>query len=133
MPDPKPINILLVEDDEVDVMTVRRAFEKARTPVAITEAQDGREALTLLQNETLPEPRIILLDLNMPRMNGIEFLQQLRSKPELESETVFILTTSKADEDRLAAYSFNVTGYIIKAGVEDFRHNLVTEIDRHFQ
>ena len=114
----KTINILLVEDDEVDVMNVQRAFKKNHIANSLHVAGNGLEALAMLRGEGTarlePTPRIILLDLNMPKMNGIEFLQALRVDEALKPISVFVLTTSNHDQDKVAAYSFNVAGYILK-------------------
>ena len=109
------LNILLVEDDEVDVMNVRRAFERNNVSNPLYVAGNGLEALEMLRNGTVPsERRLILLDLNMPKMNGIEFLQALRSDPELASAPVVVLTTSNDDQDKIDAYNLNVAGYLLK-------------------
>ena len=109
------LNILLVEDDEVDVMNVRRAFERNNVSNPLFVAGNGLEALELLRDGTVPkERRLILLDLNMPKMNGIEFLQALRSDPELASTPVVVLTTSNDDQDKIDAYNLNVAGYLLK-------------------
>ncbi len=120
MPD-KQVQILLVEDDEVDVDFLLRAFAKANIANKITVARDGYEALEILNGEgghqRLPRPYIILLDINMPRMNGLEFLHVLRQDAELGSSVVFMLTTSSAHKDMLAAYDEHVAGYILKQNV----------------
>ena len=112
------VNILLVDDDEVDVQGLKRAFAKSRIGNPITVARDGVEALEVLRGENgrakLPRPHLILLDLNMPRMNGIEFLHALRADPALGSAIVFMITTSKAEEDKARAYGHHVAGYIVK-------------------
>ncbi len=112
------VNLLLVEDDEVDIQGLKRAFSKGRIGNPITVARDGIEALELLRGENgrpkLPKPHLVLLDLNMPRMNGIEFLEQLRQDEDLKSTLVFMITTSKAEEDKQRAYGHNVAGYIVK-------------------
>jgi len=114
------MNVLLVEDDEVDIMNVKRAFKKGNVTNPLYIANNGLEALELLRGENSNSPlvptqrRLILLDLNMPRMNGIEFLQALRADPELKQTPVVVLTTSNADRDRTDAYSLNVAGYLIK-------------------
>ena len=109
------LNILLVEDDEVDVMNVRRAFERNNVSNPLYVAGNGLEALEMLRDGTVPaERRLILLDLNMPRMNGIEFLQALRADPELASSSVVVLTTSNDDQDKIDAYNLNVAGYLLK-------------------
>lgn len=116
----KVINILLVEDDEVDVMNVKRAFKKAMISNPLYVAGNGLEALSMLQGkngEAPPVPkhrRLILLDLNMPKMNGLEFLEVMRNDPELKSIPVVVLTTSDEDRDRIEAYHYNVAGYILK-------------------
>ncbi len=113
-----PVNLLLVDDDEVDVQGLRRAFAKHRIGNPITVARDGIEAMEILRGENgrakLARPHLILLDLNMPRMNGLEFLEALRADEELRSAIVFMITTSKAEEDKARAYGHNVAGYIVK-------------------
>jgi CheY-like chemotaxis protein len=109
------LNILLVEDDEVDVMNVRRAFQKNNIANPLFVAGDGEEALARLRGGGVPaERRIVLLDLNMPRMNGIEFLRELRADPELGRTTVVVLTTSNDERDKIEAYNLNVAGYLLK-------------------
>jgi CheY-like chemotaxis protein len=115
----KLVNILLVEDDRVDVMNVQRAFKKNNIQNPLYLAKNGLEGLAMLrgtdgQQMIKPRPQIVLLDLNMPQMNGLEFLKELRSDPELKSISVFVMTTSKDDRDRFEAYNLNVAGYIIK-------------------
>ena len=113
--DEKVINILLVDDDEVDVMTVKRAFARANISNPIFVATNGLEALEMLRKDAIPaKRRIVLLDINMPKMNGIEFLRELRADPNLQSITVVALTTSNADRDRVEAYKLNVAGYLLK-------------------
>jgi CheY-like chemotaxis protein len=109
------LNIFLVEDDEVDVMNVRRAFEKNHITNPLFVARDGVEALEKLRTGEIPKGRrIVLLDLNMPRMNGIEFLRELRAEPELAATPVIVLTTSNNDRDKIDAYHLNVAGYLLK-------------------
>ena len=109
------VNILLVEDDLVDVMNVRRAFDRGRITNPIVIAGDGEEALARLRDGSLPmERRLVILDLNLPRMNGIEFLRELRADPALAMLSVVVLTTSDADRDKVDAFQLNVAGYLIK-------------------
>ncbi len=109
------LNILLVEDDEVDVMNVRRAFQKNNIANPLFVAGDGLEALEQLRaGRVSGQRRLILLDLNMPRMNGIEFLRALRQDPQLAHTPVVVLTTSNHDRDRIEAYHLNVAGYLLK-------------------
>jgi CheY-like chemotaxis protein len=110
----KPLEILLVEDDAVDVMNVRRAFAKNKLTNPIHVAQNGLEALAILRQGTLPSRRLVLLDLNMPKMNGIEFLRELRADPELRATSVVVLTTSNEERDKVEAYQLNVAGYLLK-------------------
>ena len=111
----KVLNILLVEDDQVDVMNVKRAFEKNRITNPLFVAGDGLEALEMLRSGTVPRARrLILLDLNMPRKNGIEFLRELRKEPGLQHTPVVVLTTSNDERDKIEAYDLNVAGYLLK-------------------
>ncbi|WP_229204278.1 response regulator [Dyadobacter alkalitolerans] len=110
------MTILLVEDDEVDVMNVKRAFKKNNISNPLIVASNGIEALDVLRSGSSdsPKPRIVLLDLNMPRMGGIEFLKEIRQDPELSSLSVFVMTTSNEDSDKIEAFNLNVAGYILK-------------------
>jgi len=111
----RTLNILLVEDDEVDVMNVRRAFERNNVSNPLYVAGNGLEALEMLRDGTVPtERRLILLDLNMPKMNGIEFLRALRADPAFAPTPVVVLTTSNEERDKVDAYNFNVAGYLLK-------------------
>ena len=119
--EPRPLNILLVEDDELDVMNVQRAFKKNNISNPLYVASNGLEALAMLRGDgagnqpRIPDSsRIILLDLNMPRMGGIEFLRELRADPQLALTTVIVLTTSDEERDKVEAYQLNVAGYILK-------------------
>ncbi len=115
-----PLSILLVEDDEIDVEAIKRGFQKRGVTCAFTFAKDGIEALEILRSNQMKNPYLILLDLNMPRMNGIEFLETLRDDPGLHNSIVFVLTTSNDERDRWAAYQQNIAGYIPKshAGID---------------
>lgn len=117
----KVLNILLVEDDELDVMNVRRAFKKNNIANPLHVASNGLEALTMLRPGPNGEPpeipaqgRLVLLDLNMPKMNGIEFLQEVRADKFLKTLPVVVLTTSDEERDKVKAYNLNVAGYILK-------------------
>lgn len=113
------VNILLVDDDDVDCMSVRNAFKKNNIMNPLFIAHDGIDALDMLKGSNglekiSPTPRIILLDINMPRMNGLEFLKEIRQDPELQNISVFVMTTSNSDSDKIEAYQYNVAGYIVK-------------------
>lgn len=123
--DHKQVSILLVEDDEVDAELVVRAFRKLKIANPIVMAKDGIEALAHLRGlngfTPVQSPFLILLDINMPRMNGHEFLTELRADPNLHESIVFVLTTSEAEKDRLDAYHHNIAGYLLKSRAgEDF-------------
>ncbi len=131
----RTVHVLLVEDNDVDREAVRRAFDQNRIANPVVDARDGVEALEILRGENgrapLPRPFLVLLDINMPRMNGIELLRELRADPALRDSIVFVLTTSKSDEDKMAAYEANVAGYIAKSEVGSGFVRLVTLLD-HF-
>jgi CheY-like chemotaxis protein len=114
----RSLHILLVDDDEVDVMNVRRALERRPDGAPSTTlhvASDGLAALQILRSGEIPSRRrLVLLDLNMPRMNGIELLRELRGDPALAALPVVVLTTSDAERDKIDAYGLNVAGYIVK-------------------
>jgi len=115
---PNLVHILLVEDDEVDIMNVQRAFKKNNISNPLHVTRNGLEAFEALQGNNpammIPSPRLILLDINMPKMGGIEFLTEIRKHPELRSISVFVMTTSNEESDKIAAYDLNVAGYILK-------------------
>jgi CheY-like chemotaxis protein len=108
------IPFLVVDDDDVDVMALERSVLKRDLPNPLYRARDGQEALDMLRAGVVHGKYIILLDLNMPRMGGLEFLRIIRADPALTSSVVFVLTTSKSDIDVAAAYREHIAGYIIK-------------------
>jgi CheY-like chemotaxis protein len=115
----KQIGILHVEDDAVDAMVMERALKKLEMNYVLYQARNGLDALDMLRGtngkeKIEPAPRIILLDINMPKMNGIEFLRELRTDKELKPISVFIMTTSNDERDRTDAFALNVAGYMIK-------------------
>ncbi|MFT7623898.1 MAG: CheY-like chemotaxis protein [Myxococcota bacterium] len=124
----QPLHILLVEDDDVDVMAVRRAFHQQRIGNPIHVAADGEEALALLRVEgadALPRPVVLMVDLNMPRMNGLELIRTIRADEALKKLPVYVLTTSGKVSHREAADALGVVGYGIKADVaRDFEQVL---------
>lgn len=130
------VNILVVEDDEIDRMALKRGFAAHKIANPIIFARDGLEALELLRGDgtpPMPCPYIILLDLNMPRMNGLEFLKALRADEDLHRSVVFVLTTSKAEEDRVRAYDHNVAGYMVKSDVGKSFINCLSMLDHYWK
>ena len=112
---PRTLNILLVEDDEVDVMLVKRAFAEAHVTNPLAVVSNGIEALAFLRApDNRADRRIVLLDLNMPRMSGLEFLHELRADEQLRHTTVIVMTTSLDEKDRVEAFNLNVSGYVVK-------------------
>lgn len=131
------VHILLVEDDEVDAEAIVRAFQKQKITHPITIVPDGFEALNVLRGKEgrtrLRSPYLILLDLNMPRMNGVEFLQTIRQDPELMCSVVFILTTSDSDQDKLAAYNAQIAGYFLKQRTGENFSNLIDMLNVYWR
>ncbi|MFK8054329.1 MAG: response regulator [Woeseiaceae bacterium] len=116
-PNMKPVQVLLVEDDAIDRETIQRAFANRKIANTLHTANDGIEAMEILKSGRVVEPVIILLDINMPRMNGLEFLQEMRQDPEHARHVVFVLTTSSDQSDIYEAYNLNVAGYMLKSNV----------------
>jgi CheY-like chemotaxis protein len=113
-------NLLIVDDDDVTAESVARSLKRVGAKYRIVEAKDGREALDILRGKLdrrIAKPFVILLDLNMPRMNGFEFLEALRGDEQLRESVVFVLTTSEAYTDRVNAYEGYIAGYMVKASV----------------
>lgn len=133
----KEVTIVLVEDDDVDAKSVTRAIEKLKIVNPVIRAYDGLDALSQFrgegENPTIKKPYIILLDINMPRMNGIEFLEVIRGDELLHDSIIFVLTTSKAEEDRIAAYKNHVAGYIVKSEVESGFPGILKMIENYWR
>lgn len=114
-------NVLLIEDDDVDIINIQRAFKKNNFSYPLIICKDGYEAYELLKSNSIQRPIVILLDLNMPRMNGIEFLTKLRIDDKWHDLPVVILTTSDEESDKLKSYNLHVAGYIKKpVSFDDF-------------
>jgi CheY-like chemotaxis protein len=109
----KKHTILLVEDDDLDIISVQRSLKKLESEYELLTAYNGIEAMEILKNLSIL-PDVILLDLNMPKMNGIEFLRIIRADDTLRSARVFIMTTSSESSDRSLAEELGISGYIIK-------------------
>jgi CheY-like chemotaxis protein len=127
-------SVLLVEDDIFDTMMAQKTFAKFSVPHQLHTAFNGEEALDLLlgragKDAIDPLPEVILLDLNMPRMNGLEFLAEMRATPALSDIPVYITTTSDMDQERAAAANLAVSGYILKPLDFESGHDLVDSLD----
>jgi len=112
MRDSKPI--LLLEDDTVDAMTVKRALKDIKVTNPLVRTCNGEEGLAYLRDEKNPKPCVILLDLNMPKMNGLEFLKAIKTDEQFKKIPAIVLTTSKDDQERFKGFQLNIAGYIIK-------------------
>ncbi len=107
--------ILLVEDDSVDVMTVKRALKDLEVASELVSTGDGEEALAYLKEEENPKPSVILLDLNMPKMNGTEFLKIVKADERLKKIPVIVLTTSNSEQDIAKSFELGAAGYMVKS------------------
>lgn len=125
------ITIFLIDDDDVDFMAVKRSMTQLGLNNPLVRARDGIEALDMLNHKHVRAPYLILLDLNMPRMNGLELLEQIRDDDELSIAVIFVLTTSAADEDKYAAYSHHVAGYIVKSSLRNGFVNLFDMLQQY--
>lgn len=132
-----PVQFLLVEDSEPDVMLTREVFEDEGLGQQLHVVRDGVEALQFLERqghyESSPRPDVILLDINMPRMNGLELLVRLKTNPELMTIPVFMLTTSQSEEDVLRSYQAHAAGYVVKPLDVDSFQRAVRAMNRFMQ
>lgn len=131
MRDSKIVTILLVEDDEVDVKALQWAFDKLKIANPLVVARDGVEAWEMLPN--LPRPYLIITDLNMPRMNGMEFLRKIRESDEYRDSIVFALTTSNDEQDKIDAYDLHVAGYMLKTDMGTSFQRAISLIDNYWK
>ncbi len=132
----KTATLLIVEDDELDLMGIQRALKELKINNPMARAKDGLEALDMLKgqngHEKLSKPYIILLDLNMPRMDGVEFLEAIRKDENLKRSVVFVLTTSDADTDIMRAYNYNIAGYIVKSDAKESFKEAISLLDTYW-
>jgi CheY-like chemotaxis protein len=125
------VTILLVEDDEVDVKALKWAFEKLKVANPLVIARDGVEALEMMAG--LPRPYLVITDINMPRMNGIELLRKIRQNPDYRDSIVFVLTTSNDEQDKIDAYDLNVAGYMLKTDMGTSFTRAISLIDNYWK
>ena len=124
--------VLVVEDDRIDTMTIKRIFNDLGIDNKLRFTQNGEEALCYLREESMEEPCIILLDINMPRMNGVEFLKEIKKDAMLKMIPVVVLTTSGDVKDREECFSNGAAGYMIKpAEYGDFT-GVIKTIDNYW-
>ena len=128
----KTVSILLVEDDDIDAIGIQRSLKSFNLLNPIHRTRDGLEALEVLRNDVVERPFIVLLDLNMPRMNGLEFLSAIRSDSNLSNIVVFVLTTSQLDEEISAAYKKNIAGYIVKSSSNQDYKQLIRFLENYW-
>ncbi len=124
--------ILLIEDDQVDALTVKRILGELNAGDRLDIVNDGEQALEFLQDSAQPRPSIILLDLNMPRMNGIEFLQIVKNDDSLKVIPVVVVTTSKGGQDIADSFDLGVAGYMTKPVDYQKFVEIITSIDRYW-
>jgi len=130
----KNVNVLLVEDDDIDARAVIRGFRRLNLANKVTRGKNGIEALEILRTGTgFKQPFIILLDLNMPVMGGLEFLREVRSDEQLSHSVIFVLTTSNSDHDLASAYQENIAGYFVKSEFKESIEPMVTFINNYWQ
>ncbi|GAA2998083.1 response regulator [Actinokineospora diospyrosa] len=133
---PAPIEVLVVEDDEGDILMIREAFELHGQRSRLHVVNDGVDAVAFLRREAqyhdAPRPQLILLDLNMPRMDGREVLAQVKDDPALTSIPVVVLTTSAADDDVVSSYSLHANAYVTKPADLDEFMSAIGKVDEFF-
>ncbi|PZR04363.1 MAG: two-component system response regulator [Archangium gephyra] len=127
------LNLLAVDDDSIDRMTLRRALKKGGVAHRLFEAADGFAALEILRGTTMPrERRLVLLDINMPRMNGLEFMRLVRADEALRHTPLLMLTTSVLASDREEAHRLNCAGYFVKPLGFDVFVEVLRTIDQYW-
>lgn len=133
----QPVSILLVEDDQIDAKAFMRAINEKRISNPVQRAHDGVEGWEILKGMSgdvpLNRPYIIILDINMPRMSGIELLRKIRDDEALRDSIVFVLTTSNDDQDKIEAYNLNVAGYMLKSDMGNSFMRAVELIDKYWR
>ena len=129
-----PITFLVVEDDDVDMMSIERAFKDIGIVNPVKRAIDGAEAMEIItaaaDDEGSKSELVILLDLNMPRMNGLEFLDAYYSQAEIPKTSVFVLTTSDTDDDIIDAHKHNISGYLLKSDLLESLREAILGLER---
>lgn len=131
------VTFLIVDDDQIDVEIIHRAFKKLKIANPLREARDGIEALDVLRGtngvEKIENPFIMLLDINMPRMSGLELLEHIREDEKLRHIVVFMLTTSDDEKDVLSAYEKNIAGYVVKSDAGSSFEDALNMLDHYWK
>jgi len=137
MSEAKSVNILLVEDDEIDVKAFQRAFKKQNITNPLHVARDGKEGLDYLMERAGGNsdemPSLVILDINMPRMSGLELLRKIRAEDKLRHLVVFMLTTSNDEKDKFEAYDLNVAGYMLKTDMGRGFQRAIELVDNYWR
>ena len=131
MPTSREVRILVVEDDEIDVKALLKAFKKLKIANPVTVAKDGIEGWEALQ--ILPRPFLVIMDINMPRMSGIELLRKMRASKSFHDAIVFILTTSTDEQDKFEAYNLNAAGYMLKSDMGTSFIHAIEMVERYWR
>jgi DNA-binding response OmpR family regulator len=124
--------ILLIEDDDVDVMTVKRALKDLKVTNQLVPISDGEDAIEYLKDESATKPCIVLLDLNMPKMDGAEFLKIVKADKALKKIPIVILTTSNSDRDVIESFELGAAGYMVKSVDYEIFVETIKAIDRYW-
>jgi CheY-like chemotaxis protein len=127
------VTLFLIEDDDIDAMSIKREFKRRKIANPIIRAKDGLEASYFLDSGKIIRPFVILLDLQMPRMNGLEFLTKLRANSDYKNSVVFVFTTSEDEQDISNSYEYNIAGYFIKDEVGDGFIGIVDILDDYWK
>jgi CheY-like chemotaxis protein len=125
------VHILLVEDDSIDAKAFLRAMDKLKIANPVVHAKDGVDGIEKLRE--MPRPNLVILDINMPRMNGLEMLRRVREDELLHDTIVFVLTTSNDDQDKFEAYNLNVAGYMLKSDMGNSFVRAVSLVDNYWK
>lgn len=127
------VTLFVVEDDDVDFMTIERSFRKQRIANPIVRAKNGEEALEMLLAGKPDFPFVALLDLQMPKLSGLELLSKIRSDPRISDTVVFVLTTSKDEQDILQSYQHHVAGYFVKEDAGEGFMDIVSVLEGYWK
>lgn len=127
----KKLSLLLFEDDDVDAMGFERAMRRVPLDLTLYRAKDGAEGLQMLRDGAVDAQFLILMDLNMPRMSGLEVMKEIRKDPKLRKSVIFVLTTSQDDEDIAHAYSLNAAGYMVKTHLDNGSEGLFSFLSQY--